>query len=191
MSESEISMELETYSPIFHRPNSQTQRVPNRLVDESKPIPVIDLHSLNPDDLGKACRDCWLFRLVNHDIPSALLSQLHEHAKRFFSLSFESKQAIFTNPLPYLWGTTAITTSGAALMTSPQNIHWVDGFHFPLCQLLQLQSKDLILASLWYLHFSFLSLVSFLLVDCGELLLSTCTNWSGKKISYMDRTVIL
>jgi len=162
MSESKISIDLESYPPIFRRPNIQTQRFNDQPVEESEPIPIIDLHCLNPSELGKACRDWGLFRLVNHGVPSTLLSQLHEHAKRLFSLSFESKQAIFTNPLYYLWGTTAITTSGTALMIGLQNIHWVEGFHFPLGQLSQFQPEDPILASLRYLHFSFLSLVSFL-----------------------------
>jgi hypothetical protein len=176
MSESKISIDLESYPPIFRRLNIQTQRFNDQPVEESEPIPIIDLHCLNPSELGKACRDWGLFRLVNHGVPSTLLSQLHEHAKRLFSLSFESKQEIFTTPLSYLWGTTAITTSGTALMTGLQNIHWVEGVHFPLNQLSQFQTEDPILASFRYLHFSFLFLISFLLVDCGKLLLSTCTN---------------
>ncbi|KAH1262959.1 1-aminocyclopropane-1-carboxylate oxidase [Glycine max] len=50
--------------------------------------------------LEEACKYWSLFRLVNHGVPSTLLTKLHDQAKQFFSLSFESKQASCSaNPL--------------------------------------------------------------------------------------------
>jgi hypothetical protein len=169
MSQSE-TMNFETYPPMFRRLNEDGGMAAgtiDRPAQESDPIPVIDLHCLNPEKLGEACRDWGLFRLVNHGVPSTLLSQLHEHAKKLFSLSFESKQALFTSPLAYLWGTTAISPSGSALTTGPQNIHWVEGFHFPLGQLSQLQTEDPILASFRYFTLFFPLSILNSLVDCG------------------------
>ncbi|KAE8056384.1 hypothetical protein FH972_013162 [Carpinus fangiana] len=152
MSESEVTMnlELETYPPLFRQLNNQSRthgKVIEPVGEPELPMPVIDLHCLSPEELGGACRDWGLFRLVNHGVPSTLLRQLHEHAKELFSLSFECKKEIFCSPSSYLWGTTATSTSGAALLTGPQNIHWVEGFHFPLGQLSQLQTQDPTLAS--------------------------------------------
>jgi hypothetical protein len=150
-----MNLELETYPPLFRQLNNQscTHGKVIEPVGEPEPtIPVIDLHGLSPEELGGACRDWGLFRLVNHGVPSTLLRQLHEHAKELFSLSFECKKEIFCSPSSYLWGTTATSTSGAALLTGPQNIHWVEGFHFPLGQLSQLQTQDPTLASFRYVQ---------------------------------------
>ncbi|KAE8056383.1 hypothetical protein FH972_013161 [Carpinus fangiana] len=152
MSESEVTMnlELETYPPIFRQLNNQSsthQKVIEPVGESELTIPAIDLHCLSPEELGRACRDWGLFRLVNHGVPSTLLRQLYEHAKELFSLSFECKQEIFCSPLSYVWGTTCITPSGAALLTGPQYIQWVEGIHFPLGQLSQLQPQHHMLAS--------------------------------------------
>lgn len=59
--------------------------------------------------LEEACKYWSLFRLVNHGVPSTLLTKLHDQAKQFFSLSFESKQASCSaNPVTYFWGTPAL-----------------------------------------------------------------------------------
>jgi len=65
--------------------------------------------------LEEACKYWSLFRLVNHGVPSTLLTKLHDQAKQFFSLSFESKQASCSaNPVTYFWGTPAPTPSDQA-----------------------------------------------------------------------------
>lgn len=123
-------------------------------VQDSDPIPVIDLQSLSLDELGEACKDWGLFRLVNHGVPPSLLSQLQDHAKTLYSLSFQSKQALFTTPTSYFWGTPALTPSGAPLSRGPQKINWVEGFNIPISQLSQLQPQHPVLASFRYtLHF--------------------------------------
>ena len=154
-----MNLELETYPPMFRQLNNQSsthEKVIEPVGEPELTIPVIDLHCLSPEELGGACRDWGLFRLVNHGVPSTLLRQIHEHAKELFSLSFERKQEIFCSPLSYVWGTTCITPSGAALLTGPQYIQWVEGIHFPLGQLSQLQPQHHMLASFRCVHdFSF------------------------------------
>ncbi|CAK7330559.1 unnamed protein product [Dovyalis caffra] len=106
------------------------------------PVPIIDLQCLDLDKLGVVCKDWGLFHLVNHDVPLTLLSQLQDHAIKLFSLSFESKQARFTSPVSYFWGTPALTPSGAPLSTGPQNVNWVEGLNVPLKQLSQFEAED-------------------------------------------------
>ncbi|XVE79379.1 hypothetical protein DITRI_Ditri14bG0053800 [Diplodiscus trichospermus] len=147
---------LESYPPVFWQLNGAPQsqiselkgysmddttqdRVPaNPVVD---PIPVLDLQSLSLDKVGDVCKDWGLFRLVNHGIPLNLLSKLEDHAKKLFSLSFESKQALLTSPMSYFWGTPALTPSGTALRGA-LNINWLEGLNVPLSQLPQFHSED-------------------------------------------------
>lgn len=126
---------------------------------ESDPLPVMDLECMEMEKLGEVCREWGIFRLVNHGIPLSLLSQLEDHAKRLFGLPFESKEAVFTTPVSYFWGTPALTKSGVALSQTPQNVNWVEGFNVPLSQLPLLQTQDPIIASFRYI----LSSLSFLL----------------------------
>lgn len=153
---------LESYPPVFRQKNNdQTQMVdPNgsSVKDFQKyysdPVPLIDLQRMNLEKFGEACKDWGLFRLVNHGIPVTLMSQLQGQAKKLFSLSFESKQRVFTSPVSYFWGTPALTPSGAAL--APQNINWVEGFNVPLSQLSQFQAHaDPMLDSFRYSCFNF------------------------------------
>ena len=150
-------MNLESYPPLFGELSNQTQKVDTvdstikPICQDSDPIPVIDVQSLNLDQLEEACKDWGLFRLVNHGVPPSLLSQLQDHAKKLYSLSFEYKQTIFTSPTSYFWGTPALTPSGAPLSRGPQKVNWVEGFNIPLAPLFQLQAQDPpILASFRY-----------------------------------------
>ncbi|XP_007016075.2 PREDICTED: gibberellin 2-beta-dioxygenase 8 [Theobroma cacao] len=137
---------LDSYPPVFRHLNGAPQRaaeLKNAMEDTqgSVPIPVVDLQFLSLDKLGEACKDWGLFRLVNHGIPPSLLSQLQDHAKKLFALSFESKQALLTSPMSYFWGTPALTRSGDALRGA-LNINWLEGLNVPLSQLPQFQSED-------------------------------------------------
>lgn len=172
-------MNLESYPPVFRRqntnPEAQAQAQISCLDDNAKelnqefdPIPVVDLQCLNLDELVEACKQWGLFRLVNHGVPLTLVSQLEDHSKKLFSLSFESKQALVaSSPVSYFWGTPALTPSGDSLSRSPQNINWVEGFNVPLNQLSQFEAEDPTFDSFRY---SFhLSLSHF--IDCfGNLL---------------------
>ncbi|KAF8396952.1 hypothetical protein HHK36_018588 [Tetracentron sinense] len=135
-----------SYPPHFRQPNYPNPRVDQddslQPITDSDPLPLIDLQQLIPEKLGEACRDWGLFRLVNHGIPLTLLNQLQDQANKLFSLPFESKQALFTNPMSYFWGTPALTPSGTAVAESAQSINWVEGFNVPLTQLPQLQGED-------------------------------------------------
>ncbi|KAF3453970.1 hypothetical protein FNV43_RR04412 [Rhamnella rubrinervis] len=148
-------MNFESYPPPFRQPpqnsyseNYTTSHTSTALQD-SDFIPTIDLQCLNQLDnkLEDACKNWGLFRLVNHGVPPTLLSQLQDHAKKLFSLSFESKQALFTSPLSYFWGTPALSPSGTALLKRSQDINWVEGLNVPLGQLSQIQPQDFTLAS--------------------------------------------
>ena len=162
-------MNLESYPPLFSELSKQEEYLSSDhhqkvdtvdsiiikpVVQDSDPIPVIDLQSLSLDELGEACKDWGLFRLVNHGVPPSLLNQLQDHAKTLYSLPFQSKQALFTTPTSYFWGTPALTPSGAPLSRGPQKINWVEGFNIPISQLSQLQPLHPVLASFRYtLHF--------------------------------------
>lgn len=132
-----------------------TESVHDSISLELDPIPIIDLkypNQLEKQPLGEACKNWGLFRLVNHGIPSTLLTQLQEHTKKLFSLSFESKQALFTSPLSYFYGTPALTPSGTALLRGPKNINWVEGLNIPLSQLSLVQPDDLLSFRYTLLH---------------------------------------
>ncbi|KAL5748108.1 hypothetical protein ACOSQ2_025405 [Xanthoceras sorbifolium] len=142
---------LESYPPVFRQQFDKTDdhtslnpEGPRRdFFQDSNPIPVIDLQdivSLEKDhkQLGEACKEWGIFRLVNHGVPLTLISQIQDQAQKLFSLSFEAKQTLFNNnssdpALSYFWGTPALTPSGSAL--NPKKINWVEGFNVLLGQL--------------------------------------------------------
>lgn len=135
---------LDSYPPILRQHNNQPQNlyVPNAIIEDSDPIPIIDLKCLEHKNLDEACKEWGLFRLVNHGVPITLLEQLQDLTKQLFSLSFESKQeACNESPIKYFWGTPALTPSGTAIAKGPQNINWVEGFDVPLCQLSHFQHQ--------------------------------------------------
>ncbi|KAF5737977.1 gibberellin 2-beta-dioxygenase 8 [Tripterygium wilfordii] len=144
---SETTINLESYPPMFQQQTNQTTQKhepdDHNRIQETDPIPLIDLQSLNPDNLAQACKDWALFRLVNHGVPSTLLNQLQHLVTKIFDLSFESKQALFeTSPVSYFWGTSALTPSGSAYSRGPENMNWVEGFNVPLCKLSQLEQDE-------------------------------------------------
>lgn len=154
-------MASESYPPPFRSLNNSTQIVDsdekaNPVHDLEDPIPLVDLQSLKlGKQLGEACEQWGIFRLVNHGVPPTLLSQLQDHAETFFSLPFESKQSLITSPLSYFWGTPALTPTGAALYRKGtlENINLVEGFNVPIAQLNQFQADNHIVASLRYPFF--------------------------------------
>lgn len=156
-------MNHESYPPVFRQQNTTSQNIDlgdtTRETQEVEPIPLIDLQCLNLDKVVEACKDWGLFRLVNHGIPLTLLTQLQDHARKLFSLSFESKQALFSSsPVSYFWGTPALTPSGAALSGGHQIMNWVEGLNVPLSQLSQFQAGNPMLDSFRYIS---IVLVSF------------------------------
>ncbi|GMI81713.1 Gibberellin 2-oxidase 9 [Hibiscus trionum] len=138
---------LESYPPVFRHPSASPPQLTtaNSMEDSSSsssvPIPVVDLQRLSQETLGEACKEWGVFRLVNHGIPASLLSKLEEHVRVLFSLSFESKQALVSNPLSYFWGTPVLTPSGDALRGA-LNLNWLEGINVPLSQLPLFQSED-------------------------------------------------
>ncbi|KAI3444165.1 hypothetical protein Pfo_000830 [Paulownia fortunei] len=117
---------------------------------DSDSLPVIDFQHMNPENLSEVCREWGMFRLVNHGFPVNLLSQLHDHANKLFSLSFQSKQALLTTPILYFWGSPALTMSGNAQQTGPciqNNLNWLEGLNVPLTKTAQFQYEDSLLES--------------------------------------------
>lgn len=114
------------------------------------PIPVIDFLCLDPDKLGETCKEWGVFRLVNHGVPVCLLTQIQEHAKMLFSLSFESKQELFNSPLSYFWGTPALTPSGTALFGGRPSISLVEGISFQLNEISSSQAENPMLETFRY-----------------------------------------
>ncbi|KAK8596216.1 hypothetical protein V6N13_000862 [Hibiscus sabdariffa] len=136
---------LGSYPPVFRQLNSVVPQPKSYSMDDTQvsvSVPTVDLQCLSLHKLDEACENWGIFRLVNHGIPSTLLSKLQHHAKMLFSLSFESKQALITNPMSYFWGTPALTLSGAALKSASSNMNWLEGLNVPLRQLPQIQSED-------------------------------------------------
>ncbi|MCD7464088.1 hypothetical protein HAX54_052065 [Datura stramonium] len=167
-------------SPLIHKSNSDKTEP---LLLDSAAIPVIDYFkcttrttttattthqdSYDDDDdkngptasICEACRNWGLFRLVNHGIPVTLLNQIEEHAKKLFSLPYETKKDLFTSssssnidsPIAYFWGTPALTPSGAALaqkrgpQENKQSLQWMEGFNISLAQLSNIHYQDLLL----------------------------------------------
>ncbi|XP_030537403.1 gibberellin 2-beta-dioxygenase 6 [Rhodamnia argentea] len=145
-------MELESsYPPLFRRLRDSAPAIdPDNgsptanPIPEPHPIPLIDLQRLDvePERLGEACRELGIFRVVNHGVPLDLLTRLRSHARRLFSLPFESKQASFTTPLSYFWATPVLTPSGSAVSRGSQSVNWVEGLQVPVGQLSLLGDGD-------------------------------------------------
>ncbi|XP_006350843.1 gibberellin 2-beta-dioxygenase 8 [Solanum tuberosum] len=172
---------FESYPPLFRPPpnipqiqESNSDETESLLLDSH--IPVIDYfkcttptirttkyQDVNEDRnlISEACRDWGLFRLVNHGIPITLLNQIEEHAKKLFSLPYETKKAFFANstsssnfvsPISYFWGSPALSPSGAALApkkgaqeNNNQSLQWMEGFNVSLAQLSNIHYQDLLL----------------------------------------------
>ncbi|KAL2926972.1 Gibberellin 2-beta-dioxygenase 8 [Bienertia sinuspersici] len=116
---------IESYPPMFRPSSADPTRQPDLNDSESS---------------GAACREWGIFRLENHGVPTVVLSQLQEHAKRIFKLSFEAKQSLVNSncPIKYFWGTPALTSSGIALPRATNdalNMDWVEGLNVPFSQL--------------------------------------------------------
>ncbi|XP_022731496.1 gibberellin 2-beta-dioxygenase 8-like [Durio zibethinus] len=145
-------MNMDSYPPLFssNSNNTLTQNIdldePIEHTEDLDPIPVIDLQCLNLEKLDEACKNWGVFRLINHGVPSTLVSQIQDQARKLFSLSFEYKQAILNSPLSYVSGTVFLSSSGKALTTS-QGLNWVEVINFPLTQLSQFQAQDSMLDS--------------------------------------------
>ncbi|XP_030464224.2 gibberellin 2-beta-dioxygenase 6 [Syzygium oleosum] len=142
-----------SYPPLFRQPRDSApavdpdggdSRTATNPIHEPDPIPVVDLQRLDvePERLGEACREWGIFRVVNHGVPLDLLTRLRSHARRLFSLPFESKQALFTTPVSYFWGTPILTPSGSALLGGAQGVNWVEGLNVPLGKLSLLGDDD-------------------------------------------------
>ncbi|KAJ8769814.1 hypothetical protein K2173_007674 [Erythroxylum novogranatense] len=138
-------MKLDSLPPVFRDKNtSEESIVLDKEIEEDDDvvIPVIDLENPNPEKIGGACKDWGMFRLVNHGVPLNILTQLQDHSRDLFSLSFERKQSLFTTPLSYFWGTPALTPSGTALTGVPRNMNWVEGLNIPLGLLAEFGAAD-------------------------------------------------
>ncbi|KAL2898661.1 Gibberellin 2-beta-dioxygenase 8 [Bienertia sinuspersici] len=136
---------IESYPPMFRPSSADPTRQPDLNDSESSgagisDLPLIDMMCLDIEKLDKACREWGIFRLENHGVPTVVLSQLQEHAKRIFKLSFEAKQSLVNSncPIKYFWGTPALTSSGIALPRATNdalNMDWVEGLNVPFSQL--------------------------------------------------------
>lgn len=144
--------EVSSYPPLFRKEAAVAVALNLELGggcagdSESDPLAVVDLECMEMEmememnKLKEVCREWGIFRLVNHGVPVTLLTQLEDHAKKLFGLSFESKESIFTTPVSYFWGSPALSKSGLPISQSPHN--WVEGFNVPFSQLPLLHSQD-------------------------------------------------
>ncbi|GFZ13310.1 2-oxoglutarate (2OG) and Fe(II)-dependent oxygenase superfamily protein [Actinidia rufa] len=147
----------DSYPPLF-RPNTTPlngQVQENPPTPDPDPLPVIDLERLAHDGerqkLAQACQDWGIFRLVNHGVPTTLLAQLYGHAKRIFSLGFESKQTQICGPVAYFWGTPALNLAGRVIEREEgpptSNVKWFEGFNVVMNKLLEVHVDDPLLDS--------------------------------------------
>ncbi|KAL3821325.1 hypothetical protein ACJIZ3_007230 [Penstemon smallii] len=75
-------------------------------------VPLIDLS--NPDSktqLVKACEDFGFFKVINHVIPTELISELESEAEKFFSLPISDKEKAGP-PDPFGYGSKNIGRNG-------------------------------------------------------------------------------
>ncbi|OIW02580.1 hypothetical protein TanjilG_24031 [Lupinus angustifolius] len=134
---------LESFPPHFrnlshHQPPSPAPEDGGNPTKYLESLPIIDLENLSNDKnkVEEACKNWGLFRLVNHGIPSSLLSQLHEQTKQVFFLSYESKHASCDGSnVNYFCGSTALTPSGTTIPTERHNTNFFEGFGIPSDQL--------------------------------------------------------
>lgn len=148
---------LESYPPFFRLnhgidSNEHACKTSLHLDSDSDCLPVIDFLCMNPKNLSEACRDWGMFRLINHGVPLNLLNQLLDHAKKLFSLTFESKQDLLSSsssPIAYFWGTPALTPSGDTLQKGSGTLdhNWLEGLNISLTKLSQFQYEDPLLES--------------------------------------------
>ncbi|KAJ4953139.1 hypothetical protein NE237_029971 [Protea cynaroides] len=144
---SEQKQDLSSYPPFFFQQSESVRTVEPKdsippISDEPDPLPCIDLQHLNPEEIGKACRNWGMFRLVNHGIPIELGTQLQEQLMKVFSLPFEDKQAGLQSPITYFWGTAALTPSGVALREKVQKVNRIEGIYARLHLLPQMTTDD-------------------------------------------------
>ncbi|XP_009781853.1 gibberellin 2-beta-dioxygenase 8 [Nicotiana tabacum] len=146
---------FESYPPLFRPANiprldRDKAETLSKLAVEAANIPVISIDlQCTTSCMSEACRNWGLFRLANHGIPITLLNQIEEHAKKLFSLPYETKKAFFSSsPISYFWGTPALTPSGSAIPQKPNNqqsLQWMEGFNVSLSQLSHLHYQDVLL----------------------------------------------
>ncbi|KAJ4953710.1 hypothetical protein NE237_030542 [Protea cynaroides] len=139
--------DLSSYPPFFLHQSESVRTVEPKdsippISDEPDPIPCIDLQHLNPEEIGKACRDWGMFRLVNHGIPMELVTQLQEQSMKVFSLPFEDKQASLQSPITYFWGTAVLTPSRVALREKVHKMSRIEGIRARLDLLPQMTTDD-------------------------------------------------
>src|SRR5690348_6495866 len=57
-------------------------------------LPVIDLSSLDPAAIERACRDSGFFYVTGHGVPPSLIERLDRASRAFFELPLEEKLEI-------------------------------------------------------------------------------------------------
>lgn len=167
------SHNFSSYPPFF-RPNQSADngqqsnsdpKLDSLTYAEPGSLPLIDFETLNPAHLSQVCREWGMFRLTNHGVSVELLAQLHDHANKLFSESFESKEAIPTTPMLYFWGNPALTMSGNSQQKGPRadRHNWLEGLNVPLAKISHFHYQDPLLESFRLARrhlFSFLFILS-------------------------------
>ncbi|KAH0971517.1 hypothetical protein GBA52_023673 [Prunus armeniaca] len=98
--------------PILDRPNTSDQK-PN-VSNQNLKLPVIDFKELQGPNkaqvlksLANACEQYGFFQLVNHGIPSDVISSMIDVSTRFFELPFEERAKYMSSDMhaPVRYGT--------------------------------------------------------------------------------------
>ncbi|XP_042487721.1 gibberellin 2-beta-dioxygenase 8-like [Macadamia integrifolia] len=144
--------DISSYPPHFvqtsdSEPVGRVSNSSSPIIDDWDPLPCIDFQQLDPEEIGKACRDWGMFRLVNHGIPVELYAELQEQAKKLLSLPFETKQAQLQSPMSYFWGTPALTPNGETLSQGVEIVYRMEGIFVLLNPLSQMSGEDPMLKS--------------------------------------------
>ncbi|PQQ19759.1 protein DMR6-LIKE OXYGENASE 1 [Prunus yedoensis var. nudiflora] len=98
--------------PILDRPNTSDQK-PN-VSNQNLKLPIIDFKELQGpnraqvlESLANACEQYGFFQLVNHGIPSDVISSMIDVSTRFFELPFEERAKYMSSDMhaPVRYGT--------------------------------------------------------------------------------------
>ncbi|KAJ9184378.1 hypothetical protein P3X46_004109 [Hevea brasiliensis] len=94
--------------PVQERPNT-TQAEPSEVCRENIKLPIVDFAELQGSNrpqvlksLADACKQYGFFQLVNHGIPSDVISGMIDAAKRFFELPYEERSKYMSTDMKAL-----------------------------------------------------------------------------------------
>lgn len=136
---------MDSNPPLFHQYELLLQSTahlqpfnngnqPTSSVMEECQLPMIDLKGLESSnerermactrEIFRASAEWGFFQVINHGIPTELLSRMSKEQMKLFGTSFERKSTSGILDNSYRWGTPTAT--------HPNQFSWSEAFHIPL-----------------------------------------------------------